>query len=178
MKWLPACKAAERRKLLLAEDAKSNDERDRLWTWALHEDDLLGARVSVFLLAQSILIAVTAAVINTFAGFRPSQHLLRTEVFGLAIALNLAGIALTLIFWYILNLNYRGVKIIAAQLKNLDKMYEEVDEKRHKDRVEYWPYSAIFHRGVNDTINNLLPLTIFLIWCIVASFSVAIFVSH
>jgi hypothetical protein len=149
-----------------------------LWAWALHEDDLLGARVSVFLLAQSILIAVTAAVINTFAGFRPAQHLLRAEVFGLAIALNLAGAALTLIFWYILSLNYRGVKILAARLKSLDEMYEQLDAKRREDRSEYWPYRAIFRRGANDMINNILPLTVFLIWCIVAAFSVVIFVSQ
>jgi hypothetical protein len=177
MKWLPFSKAAGRGNLPSTANLDSVQERDRLWAWGLHEDNLLSTRVSVFLLAQSILIAVTAAVINTFAGFRSSQHLLRAEVFGLAIALNLAGIALTLIFWYILGLNYRGVKILAARLRSLDEMYEQLDTKRREDRADYWPYRVIFHRGANDIINNFLPFVILLIWCLIAAFSVVIFVS-
>jgi hypothetical protein len=161
------------------DDAGLNDERSRLWNWATHEDDLLTTRVSVFLLAESILIAVTATVVNTFAGLHSARHIVRIEVFALAIALDLAGLVLTLIFWYILTLNYRGLKVLVGRLKDLDKMYADLDKARREDRSKYLYFRTVFHKtGANDTINNVLPLTILAIWCIVGAFAVAIFVSQ
>lgn len=158
---------------------KGNDEQTRLWNWAIHEDSLMTTRVSVFLLAESILIAVTATVVNTFAGLHSAKNLLRIEIFGLAIALILAGVALTLIFWYILNLNYQGLKILMAQLKALDPMYLQLDKKRKEDRNANRYFRTVFrHKGANDTINNLLPFTILIIWCVIAIFAIAIFVTH
>src|SRR5438105_3483791 len=86
------------------------DEIDRLWDYFMHEDNLLATRVSVFLLAQSILIAVTASLINTVAGLSHSSHsALRPEIFGLTAALILAGLGFTLIFWYVFALNFDNI---------------------------------------------------------------------
>lgn len=155
-----------------------DDERARLWNWALHEDDLLTTRVSVFLLAESILIAVTATVINSLSGLHSVKSLLRVEVFGFASMLILAGIALTLIFWYILNLNYQGLKVLMNRMKKLDSMYRDLDAERREGRDANWYYRKVFHRGANDTINNLLPLTLLIIWCVIGIFAIVIFISH
>jgi hypothetical protein len=101
-----------------------------------------------------------------------------TELFGLALALAIAGLVLTTLFWYIFKVNYHSVTILTARLRELDNLYKDLDEARQLDRQRLWYYRAFGRRGVNWVINNLLPTTTLLIWCIVASFAVAIFVSH
>jgi len=163
-----------------ADKAKLNDELSRLWVWAGHEDDNLNMGVSLFLLAQSILIAVTASLVNTFAGLPPARDIVRVEVFGLAMALDLAGLALTLIFWYTITIQVRGIWVLIERLKELDKeLYADLVRKREEDRSQLWFHRAVFrHLGAADAIYHLLPLTVLIIWCIVAAFAIAIFASH
>jgi hypothetical protein len=162
------------------DNAKRDDQLGRLWVWAMHEDDNLMSGVSLFLLAQSILIAVTASLVNTFAGLRPVQHVVRVEVFGLAMALDLAGLALTLIFWYHFTVTLRGIWVLIERLKELDKeLYADLARKRDEDRSQLWVHRRIFrHMGAEDAVYHLLPLTVLIIWCIVAAFAIAIFSSH
>ena len=66
-----------------------------------------------------------------------------------------------------------------AQLKALDPMYLQLDKKRKEDRnANRYFRTAFCHKGANDTINNLLPFTILIIWCVIAIFAIAIFVTH
>jgi hypothetical protein len=109
---------------------KSDGDKIRLWNWVMHEDNLLSTRISFFLLAQSILIAVTAALVNTLVGLHGAHHVVRIEVFGLAISLDLAGAALTLMFWYIFNMNENGLIILTQRLQAIDEMYRELGKLR------------------------------------------------
>lgn len=131
--------------------------------------------MSFFLLAQSILIAVSAATSNTLAGLHSAHHLVRVEVFGLAISLDLAGLALTLIFWFIFNMNSSGLAILTERLRSLDEMYADLSRKWQEERLRYW-YSPLLHpHGSNRTVKNFLPPVILLFWCAITIFSVAIF---
>jgi hypothetical protein len=180
MRFLGLFRNAYRTDFRNMDNAKRNDELGRLWNWAIHEDNLLTTGVSLFLLAQSILIAVTVSLIDTFAGLHPAQHIVRVEVFGSAIALDLAGLALTLIFWYHFTINIRGIKVLIGRLKELDEeLYADLARKREEDRSQLWFHRIIFHRmGADDAIYYLLPLTVLIMWCIVAAFAIAIFTSH
>jgi len=162
------------------DNAKHNDQLGRLWIWAMHEDDNLNTGASLFLLAQSILIAVTASLVNTFAGLHPAQDIVRAEVFGLAMALDLAGLALTLIFWYTITISLRGSWVLIERLKELDEeLYADLARRREEDRSQLWFHRAVSrHMRGDDAIYHLLPLTVLIIWCIVAAFAIAIFASH
>jgi hypothetical protein len=180
MRFLGVFRNAYRADFSSMDNAKHNDQLGRLWIWAMHEDDNLNSGVSLFLLAQSILIAVTASLVNTFAGLHPAQHIVRVEVFGLAMALDLAGLALTLIFWYHFTIGVRGIRVLIERLKELDKeLYAGLARKREEDRSQLWFHRTVFRRmGADDAIYHLLPLTVLIIWCIVAAFAIAIFASH
>jgi hypothetical protein len=180
MRLLGLFRNAHRADFSSMDNAKHNDQLGRLWIWAMHEDDNLTSGVSLFLLAQSILIAVTASLVNTFAGLHPAQHIVRVEVFGLAMALDLAGLALTLIFWYHFTVSLRGIWVLIERQKELDKeLYADLARKREEDRSQLWFHRMIFrHLGADDAIYHLLPLTVLIIWCIVAAFAIAIFASH
>jgi hypothetical protein len=162
------------------DNAKHNDQLGRLWSWAAHEDDVLATGVSLCLLAQSILIAVTVSLVNAFAGLRPAQRIVRVEVFGLAMALDLAGVALTLIFWYTFTIHLKGIWVLIERLKELDKeLYADLARKREEGRSQLWYHRLVFrHMGADDAIYHVLPLTVLIIWCLVAAFAIAIFVSH
>ena len=180
MRFLSLFRNSYRDDLSSMDNAKHNDQVGRLWIWAMHEDDNLMSGVSLFLLAQSILIAVTASLVNTFSGLRPAQHIVRVEVFGLAMALDLAGLTLTLIFWYHFTISLRGIWVLIERLKELDKeLYADLARKRKEDRSQLWSHRTFFrHMDAEDAVYHLLPLTVLIIWFIVAAFAIAIFASH
>jgi hypothetical protein len=51
---------------MLTEELTMDDptRRDRLWTWALHEDNLLDSRMQVFLTVHGLLIAAAGFVVS------------------------------------------------------------------------------------------------------------------
>lgn len=157
------------------DNPRINDDRDRLWAWVIHEEDVFSDRMSFFLLAESILIAVSAAVSNTLAGLHSAHHLVRVEVFCLAISLDLAGLALTLIFWFIFNMNANGLAILTERLKALDEMYADLSRKWQEERLRHWHSHLLHPHGSNRTVKNFLPPVVLLFWCAITIFSVAIF---
>jgi hypothetical protein len=145
-------------------DAKSNDI-DRLWNYFTHEDDLLATRVSVFLLAQSILIAVSASLVNNLAEHSRSSNLaLQPEIFGLTVALIIAGIGLTLIFWYVFSLNYDNIGI-TMELLRADPLYMKIAHMQSKKRQSRWYFRILFRRrGMNWAIINGLSVGLIFLW--------------
>jgi dolichol kinase len=66
-------------------------------------------------------------------------------VFGLAMALDLAGLALTLIFWYQFTISLRGIWVLIERQKELDKeLYADLARKREEDRSQLWFHRMIF----------------------------------
>jgi hypothetical protein len=165
------------RRKITEPNAESSDI-DRLWDYFKHEDNLLATRVSVFLLAQSILIAVTASLINTVVGLSRSPHsALRPEIFGLTIAIILAGLSLTLIFWYVFTLNFDNIGITIERMK-VDPLYIKLLQDRAKKRQSHWYFRLIFQRkGMNWIITNGLPVGLIFLWCIIGAFLLAVFLS-
>ena len=92
--------------------------KDLLWQMMWHEDGLLATRVSVFLVAESILVAVAATLVNTVAGTSHAvKSNVRGELFGITISIGLVGLALTLVFWYVMTLNFDNVGALMDDLK-------------------------------------------------------------
>ena len=86
---------------------------------------------------------------------------------------------LTGIFWYVFKINYHSVTVLTNRLRLLDDLYRDLDDKRQYERQRIWYFRKLFHgHGVNWAINNLLPVLTLLVWCVVASFAVAIFLSY
>ena len=81
-----------------------------VWEDRWHEEEVFASRLSFYLLAQSFL--VFAAVEATLSSVAPSRWL------PLALIIDLAGLVLTLVFWYALTENLRrldAVKEIVAK---------------------------------------------------------------
>jgi len=160
-------------------------EADQLFESLTHQDNLLAARVSVFLLAESILIAVTAALVNTIASIKvgPGSSI-RLEIFIMAIILGVAGFVLTLIFWYIFTLNFINVGVL---LQELDRAHAAINPNNIRLRVKTeiaerrnhrWFYRVAFRRkGMNWIIVNALPAVFLFLWSATAVFSFIIFFS-
>jgi hypothetical protein len=104
---------------------------------------------------------------------------MRAEVFGLAISLDLAGVALTLMFWFIFNMNQNGIIILTGQLRKIDEIYRELDVIRRKERESHWYFRTIFRKsGPNIAIKNLLAPIILFIWVAMLLFAIALFFTH
>lgn len=96
----------------------------------------------------------------------------------MAISLDLAGAALTLMFWYIFNMNENGINILTHQLKSIDELYKKLDTMRRNEREKHWYFRTIFRRnGPNVAIKNLLAPIILFIWVAMLIFAIAIFVT-
>ncbi|HTZ22971.1 MAG TPA: hypothetical protein VMC83_03160 [Streptosporangiaceae bacterium] len=170
----------------MADIHNEENDIDQLWRWVAHEDDLLASRVSFFLLAQSILIAVTASLVNTVADLsHTAEPSLRPEVFGLAVAITLAGVALTLVFWYVFWLNFLSVGFAMDELtaimnrRKTDNFRARIHAIRVQRRNANWFFRIVFRkRGMNWMITNVLPMIILFLWCIVGVFDIVVFSSH
>ena len=144
----------------------------------MHEDNLLSTRISFFLLAQSILIATTATLLNSLVGLHATNHSVRIELFGLVIALDLAGAALALVFWYIFNMNENGIITLTQQLKLVDEVYQKLDGMRRNERENHWYFRTVFRKnGPNVVIKNLLAPIVLFIWIAMLIFSIATFLT-
>jgi hypothetical protein len=153
---------------------------DRLWQIFTHDDNLLATRVSFFLLAESILIAAAASLINTVTNLtRPAELDLRGEIFGLSIAIILAGLGLTLLFWYIFRLNFDNIGAALDMIRTTDSIYRTAARKQSERRHNHRYFPMVFRKkGMNWITINVLSLGFMLLWCVVGSFSLIIFISH
>jgi hypothetical protein len=161
-----------------AEPKAESDDADRLWNFFMHEDNLLASRVSVFLLARSILIAVAASLINTIVGLSHSPHsVLRPEMFGLTMAIILAGLGLVLIFWYVFILNFDNIGITIAQLK-ADPLHVRLAHEQAEKRNSNWYFRLVFQKkGMNWVIVNGLPVGLIFLWVAIGASLLAVFLS-
>jgi hypothetical protein len=152
---------------------------DRLWDYFKHEDNLLATRVSVFLVAQSILIAVAASLANTLTSLsRSSNSALRSEMFGLTAALAITGLSLTLISWYIFTLNFDNIGGTMERLQ-ADPLFVKLMADRSEKRNSHWYFRAAFRKkGINWVVVNGLALSLLFLWCAMLVFLVAVFLSH
>jgi hypothetical protein len=154
------------------------DDIDRLWDNYKHEDNILATRVSIFLVAQSVLIAVAASLINAAIGLSRSQHpALRGEVFGLTAVLIIAGLGLTLVSWYIFTLNFDSIGTTLEELK-ADPLFLRLMDSRARKRNSHWHFRIVFRRkGMNWVTVNGLPFGLLILWCAMGAFLLVVFLS-
>jgi hypothetical protein len=158
-----------------------DNDLDQLWQWLRHENDVLVARVSVFLLAQSILIAVTASLVNTLVGAGDKNSHIKPEIFALALILSLAGLALALLFWYVFLLNFDNIGAVQQELNTTlgdseNNIWTSVRREQRRRRDDHWSYRLIFRRkGMNWIIVHALPVGAVILWCAMLAFGLAAF---
>jgi hypothetical protein len=149
--------------------------------WIFHEDDLLAERVSFFLLAQSILVAVAASMLNTLANSSSGRHSPHAEVLAIAIAIDVAGLSFSVVFWYVFRLNYENIGTIMEE-RNLaldrtygpDNYYAKVQADRQRRRNTRWYARIVFRgKGMNWIIVNVLPVGFIILWCLIGVITLA-----
>ena len=93
-------------------------------------------------------------------------------------ALILAGLCLTLIFWYVFTLNYDNIGITMELLK-VDPLYLKLANEQAKKRNSHWYFRLVFKkRGMNWAIINMLPSGLIFLWCTMGAFLLAAFLSY
>jgi hypothetical protein len=158
----------------------NDSDIDRLWQVFGHDDDLLAQRVAFFLLAESILLATAASLVNTVAGHQRSSApvSVRDYIFWLAIFVILGGLGLTIVFWYVFRLNFDNVGADLDLLRESHSIYAMISDRQSVRRHSHKFFPALFRRrGINWVTVNCLALGFMLLWSITGIFAVLIFVS-
>ena len=158
------------------------EEKDigRLWEIFAHDDDLLAQRVAFFLIAESILIATAASLINATAGLSlPGQVDIRAEMFSMSIVFILAGLGLTSIFWYIFRLNFDNIGASLDLLRESSPLYAILHQRQSQRRSSrrYLPRTFNAH-GINWVTVNCLTAGLMVIWILAGVFAVLVFLAH
>lgn len=136
-------------------------ELDRLWEWGLHEDELLVNRMSVSLLAQSILLV---AAVGILTASNPGMADRAIEII-----LDMAGITITVSLWHVFTLHADHIKILSGEQKNLeydDALYVRVHRQIAASRNRSWVQRRIFgaSRGTKWIMANVISAAILAIW--------------
>lgn len=166
---------------MVAHPTLKDSDIDRLWQVFAHDDDLLAQRVAFLLVAESILLATAASLINTIAGHLGSGATVsvRDYIFWLAIFVILGGLGLTIVFWYVFRLNFDNVGADLDMLRESHSVYALISERQSVRRHSHRFFPALFRRrGMNWVTVNCLTLGFILLWSITGIFAVLIFVSR
>lgn len=158
------------------------DERDldRLWQYFTHDDDQFAQRVAFFLVAESIFLATAASLVSAVAGMTlASRAELRAEVFSFSLVIILAGLSLSVIFWYIFRLNFDDIGASLELIASTDSMYSLVRRKQAERRRAHKRLPALFsRRGKNWVTVNCLGIGFIAIWVFTGAFAILVFASH
>jgi len=150
----------------------------------MHEDSLLVSRMSIFVLAEYILLfAVVYLLPQARLGGIPESALL--------ISLDVGGLLFTLAVWYVTRLNIDHVEQIRAALREQDpKMYaalsENISGRRpgigldrllgRVFRVGKNPRTGA-NRGTKWLLANVVGLVLLALWIVATAVSVSIVVT-
>jgi hypothetical protein len=140
-----------------------------------HEEEIFANRLSFYILAQSFLVA--AAVTATLSGEATSRWL------PVALIIDLAGLALTIVFWYALTENLRRLdalkEIVAEGSREISvRGYSEIGAIRtthHERRAQRglpFPLSVLPKRSPSWWLAHGIPILLGSTW--VALIAVAI----
>jgi hypothetical protein len=136
-------------------------ELERLWTWGLHEDELLVNRMSVSLLAQSILLV---AAVGILAVSSPDAAEKAVEI-----VLDLAGITITISLWHVFTLHADHIRLLSKVQRDRERrgnVYAHVHELMAESRKNNWMQKNIFgeKRGTKWIMANVISAAILAIW--------------
>jgi hypothetical protein len=139
----------------------SMHELDRLWNWGLHEDELLVNRMSVSLLAQSILLVASVGIL-TAAHAGTAGRIVE-------IILDVVGITITASLWHVFTLHADHIKILSDEQRALEPdtaLYARIHTKMARRRNRSWVQRHIFgsSRGTKWIMANVISAAILAIW--------------
>ena len=117
-------------------------EYDRKLNKIHQEDNLFTSRINLFLVAESMLLISYVTSLN----FSKDNDLI-------GLLLIILAIALTLVFWNILNKNVDYIKQLRT---NLEDAYPSYKEERDKKPITY----------ANDLLGFVLPFVFLIVWII------------
>jgi hypothetical protein len=158
-----------------AQDLIAEGGTQIVWEDRWHEEEIFANRLSFYILAQSFLVA--AAVTATLSGEATSRWL------PVALIIDLAGLALTIVFWYALTENLRRLdalkEIVAVGSREISvRGYREIGAIRtthHERRAQRglpFPLSIIPRRSPSWWLAHGIPILLGSAW--VALIAVAI----
>lgn len=101
-----------------SDDEIGSGDRDRLWSWGIHEDQMATNWIVVFALVETILVstAIDLQSRTAFAGSRVALSLL----------LNLTGLIITGLLWYVITLHHQFIRVIRIELRSADPLYDKI----------------------------------------------------
>lgn len=132
-------------------------DRDRLWQWGIHEDQMVANWIVVFALIESILVG--AAVLIQSKNLHDAQLVT-------VLLLECAGLSVTGLLWYVITLHHDFIKTIRVELRSCDPLYDRIRSAVEHRRRSSWLKGSLF-RG-DDPLRRVLLQLIFpvfmLIW--------------
>jgi len=119
--------------------------RERLWTWALHEDNLLDSRIQVFLTVHGLLIAAAGFVISRDAP--PPAFLWSVDLLGVLLA----------VVWVPVQIqSSRILKRLEEELFKADSLVEEIFTELRRKRL--------MQATRNQLLSWFIPAAVVLWW--------------
>src|SRR5829696_1976322 len=112
--------------------AKEQEERERLWSWAFHEDNLFDSRMQVFLLAHTLLVTAVGFSI----GDRDPPRFFHMVVASIGILLG--------IVWLVFQHRARRiVKALTSRLTQTDDLFREVFRVLDSGIWRFWSQTRV-----------------------------------
>lgn len=111
-------------------------DRDRLWAWGIHEDQMVANWIVVFALIESILVG--AAVLMQSSDRLHGAQLVTT------LLLECAGLMVTGLLWYVITLHHDFIKIIRIELRSRDPLYDQILNRVQDRRRSSWLKGSLF----------------------------------
>ena len=142
-------------------------EVERLWAWGMHEDGLLVNRMSVCLLAESILlVSAVGILVAPSPGF--GERLVQ-------FVFDVVGIVITVALWHVFTLHADHIRLVSEELKNKDAaVYRYIHDLMAARRAGRFMQRRVFRgAGTKWIMSSFISGAILLIWLALLSAAIA-----
>jgi hypothetical protein len=129
----------------------NNDQLNRLWTHAIHEDDVFNHRLNFFLVFESVLLGVVGVLFGVlYNKSLPTKPLLASII--------VLGLLLTFFWGYLQARQQDDYKVVAARLREADPEYREYRTTIAQLEQRKWPIPAM------SLLTYGVPFVVVLMW--------------
>ncbi len=129
-----------------SDNAPDPADRDRLWAWGIHEDQMVANWIVVFALIESILVGAVVLMQSS-----NDAQLITT------LLLECAGLMVTGLLWYVITLHHDFIKVVRIELRAHDPLYDQIRSRVEDGRRSSWLKGSLF-RGDDPLRLALLRL--------------------
>lgn len=131
-----------------SDNAPDPADRDRLWAWGIHEDQMVANWIVVFALIESILVGAVVLMRSS-----NDAQLITT------LLLECAGLMVTCLLWYVITLHHDFIKVVRIELRAHDPLYDQIRSRVEDGRRSSWLKGSLF-RG-DDPLRIALVRLVF-----------------